>query len=256
MTRRAASANGRERPICAISTDVEPTRALARSTWIVATSLSMCFGCSELGHDDEPPFPILEGVKDGGTLGYPPSPYGVDEGDVIDDFDFQGYANSVAARTLASIRVGDFYNPTGEEVFPEGSPHGGGRPKPRALMINVSAVWCAPCNYEADAVLPGKHAELAPRGAEFLLVLADGPTPGKPAEVKHLDNWCDKYDVDFPSVLDPTGQITQFDADTFPGNMIIRTRTMEIVELTSGAPEEAFWTQLQGVLDEAPVATP
>ena len=37
---------------------------------------------------------------------------------------------------------------------PEGSLYGEGKPRPRALLINVAAVWCGPCNEEALMFTP------------------------------------------------------------------------------------------------------
>ncbi|MBK7861875.1 MAG: hypothetical protein IPJ65_25320 [Archangiaceae bacterium] len=86
-------------------------------------------------------------------------------GSVIKNYAFYGYANATVDKTaLKQVQMADFYNPTGTEVYPEGSPYSAGQPKPLALIVDRSAVWCSPCNYEAKNKLPGKHAQYFPQG--------------------------------------------------------------------------------------------
>ncbi len=183
---------------------------------------------------------------------YPVGPYGLEVGSVIENFQFVGYPNAALEQgELRSMQLADFYNPTGDEVYPEGSLHGAGEPKPTVIMLVVSAVWCGPCNYEADAILPGEHEEYSPRGAEFLLVLADGPTPGITATFNHLKNWTTKYDTNWPSAIDPSYKLSAlFVQQAFPQNMLIDTKTMKIVEVIAGVPEagSSFFDTLEAHL--------
>ncbi|MCC6553031.1 MAG: TlpA family protein disulfide reductase [Polyangiaceae bacterium] len=178
-------------------------------------------------------------------------------GSTITNYKFIGFANAMLLSTaMQEIKMSDFYNPTGVDTFPEGSPYGSNAPKPKALLIDVSSVWCGPCNYEADVVLPVQHAKYKPQGGEFLLQLADGPTPGKAAQPDHLYTWTSQYDVDYPAAIDPTYKLgALFEADAFPANMIIRTKDMKIVEVVSGAPEadSSFWDIFEAVLNDQPV---
>ena len=226
----------------------ELSRISMLGTAIVVGALA---GCSSEGHGGDRPPPAAEAplmVTDA----YPAGPFGVIEGAVIANYAFPGFVNPVAdSSKLQELKLEDFYNPTGSEVYPEGSPYGAGNPRPKALLINVSAVWCGPCQVEADEVLPGEYAKLKPLGGEFLLQLADGPTPGTAALEKHLIAWTKKYDVDYPSAIDPQYQLgALFDADAYPGNMIVRTKTMEIVDIVAGAPDQGFWSNFEGVLEE------
>jgi hypothetical protein len=208
-------------------------------------------GCS--GEDQvAPSFPEGSGQPAAGAPDYPAGPYGIGVGSVVANYQFVGFANAMEnSGGMQAIQLADFYNPTGTDLFPEGSPYGSGTPKPKALLIDVSSVWCGPCNYEADQVLPGLYAQYQPQGGEFLLQLADGPTPGTAAEPKHLYNWTQKYDVDYPATIDPTYKLgALFEADAFPANMIIKTQDMTIVEVLSGAPEpgDSFWTTFEKVM--------
>jgi len=212
-------------------------------------------GCTE--EADVVPTPIFQegtGQLPRGTaaIEYAAGPYGISKGSTIQNYEFVGFPNSVAdTSAMKTIQLADFYNPTGDAVFPPDSPYGAGEPKPKALLIVVSAVWCSPCNYEADVTLPGLYAKYQPAGGEFFLVLADGPTPGTPAESKNLYLWDKKYEINYPSALDPSSKLAAlFEADAFPANMIIRTRDMKIMDVSAGAPPEGstFWKIYEKIL--------
>lgn len=211
-------------------------------------------GCTVVEDDQNAPgFPAGAGQEAQATLAYPDGPFGVHKGSVIANFAFYGYANASAALTLTRIELAEFYNPTGDGLFEEGSVFPVGTPKPRALAITVGSVWCGPCNYEADMVLPDLYAQYAPLGGEIFSQLADGPTVGKPATEANLHAWGTKYDVQYPLVIDPGWESrlgALFAENAFPTNIIIDPRTMTIVEAIAGAPEPggAYWQQYEDVL--------
>jgi hypothetical protein len=190
-----------------------------------------------------------EGGGGGGGPTYPAGPYGVTRGTVIQDYAFEGFPSPAAPRdALVPMRLGDFYNPTGDGVFPEGSPHGAGKPKPRAIGIVVGAVWCAPCQQEARSVLPKKHDILAPIGGEIFFVLADTSQPGVPASQQDLVRWTQTFDTDFPAALDPAYALgAVIKTDSFPANILIDTRDMTIVDVVSGVPPESYWTGFEAL---------
>ncbi|MCC6527320.1 MAG: TlpA family protein disulfide reductase [Polyangiaceae bacterium] len=218
------------------------------ATFAVVAAGAACTGGCVSGED--PPTPLAEPgfsvVED-----YPDGPYGVGIGDVISPFVFRGYVRPEVDKGEAHrviFGLPDFYS--GEEaLFPPGSPFGAGNPKPVALLVNVGAVWCTPCQYEASKILPGEHAKYAPRGGEFLMNLAQSAALGTPATWTDLDNWIKAYDVVYPAVLDDEGQLgALFDPNSYPANVIIDTRTMQIVESVSGVPQETFWTKFEALL--------
>ncbi len=183
----------------------------------------------------------------GGGVAYPLGPFGTTVGQVVADYTFDGFPGPDASRAqLVTMRLSDFYNPSGDEVFPEGSPYGAGQPKPRALGIVVGAVWCGPCQQEARNVLPEKHAILTPLGGQFLFVLADASEPGVQATKDDLVRWTDTFDTDFPAGLDTAyalGGVIK--ADQYPANILIDTREMTIVEVVSGIPPELYWSTFE-----------
>jgi len=204
-------------------------------------------GCAE----EAPPFPEGQGQTPNASANYPEGPYGIDKGSVIANYEFVGFANpDVDHATLRPIQMADFYNPDGEGVYPAGSIYGEGNAKPRALLITVAASWCGPCQQEAKEILPDEYTNLHPKGVEFFMNLADGPTPGEPAETKHLVSWTTKFGTAWPAVIDPSYKLSAlFEADAFPANLIIDTETMKIVDVVAGVPDSSFTKELETLVE-------
>lgn len=229
----------------------------------LGAALSMgAVACNEDGTNgsDSPPPDTAPIVV---TLGYPAGPYNVQPGDVIKDFSFMGFTNPrVESATLVPIKLSDFYNPhagdasympasalVDDRLYPAGSPYGPGTKKPRALAVNIGAVWCGPCNFEAKSELPSHYTKYRPLGGEFLFQLADGATQGVAATKKDLVSWTGKYKVDYPATIDAGKQLTAFfDSNAYPANMIIDLRTMRIVAVVAGVPDEAYWAKFEATL--------
>lgn len=229
---------------------------------LIATALLGLTACSSSstsdggGDDGEldslpaPEFPEGSGQAPNGAAAYPPGPYGVSKGSIISNLEFVGYFNPMdKSRGMQLVTLADFYNPTGADVFPENTPYPelAGTPKPKALLIMVSASWCGPCQQEAAEVVPGKYEKYHPMGGEFLLQLVEGPNYD-PAVPKNLDSWTNKFDVNYPAAIDPSYKMGAFVPGAFPANMIINTRTMEIVQVVTAAPSATFWTKFESLL--------
>jgi hypothetical protein len=199
-------------------------------------------GCTVGAGPPVPPLPEDAGSSD---QPYPEGPYGVGVGSVIRNYGFTGYVDpsqGVGEARHVPISLGDFYNPTRQGTYPEGSPFGAGTPLPKGLVVNISAVWCVSCKYEAQMVLPEKYAELAPQGGELLLDLAESNAMGHVAGFGELDSWVSTFDVRYPSVIDPSYQLGGlFDSSQFPANIMIDTSDMTVVQSVAGVPEESFW---------------
>lgn len=217
---------------------------------------ALAAGCNEESVVDEsaPEFEDEQGqsAKEEVVIDYPDVPKGIDVGSVVANYQFLGFPDPVADKSNAyPIQMADFYNPTGDGTYPEGSAYGAGKLKPTVLLVVISAVWCQPCQIENRDILPGEHEEYGPRGAEFILQLSDGPTYGEPATFKHLISWTTKYDTAWPAVIDPSSKLMELaDADAFPANILIDTKTMTIVDRVAGIPQagSSFYTKLEGLL--------
>lgn len=226
------------------------------ATWLVgvasASLATSCVGPDEGGVPDafEPEDATTTGTTGTtGALSYPAGPYGVTRGQIIQDYSFSGFPSPDKNQSdLVPLQLGDFYNPTGDGTFEEGSPHGAGTAKPRALGIVVGAVWCSPCQQEARSVLPDKHALLEPLGGELFFVLADTDKPGVPASKEDLVRWTTTFDTDYPASLDTNYALAAvIRADSFPANILIDTRDMSIVDVVSGVPPESYWASFEAL---------
>jgi hypothetical protein len=203
------------------------------------------------------------------TVPYPSGQQGVTKGDVIPNAKFEGFANAQASSdALQTITLGDFYNPHAgdasyqpaspdqdDRLHPPGSPYGAGQPKPTALLIDIASVWCGPCNQEAKSVLPGLYAKYHPCGGEFLFQLVQGPAPGTAATEANLRAWTKAYKVDYPATIDTTRQLGGlYSGDSFPDAAVVDTRTMTVVAVIQGVPDDAFWAAYTSQLDAACLA--
>lgn len=198
-----------------------------------------------------------------GPTDYPAGPYGTSKGSVVARYQFKGFQSPhVESGSMQAIQLADFYNPHADDpgyapadptqddrLFPEGSLYGSRAPKPKALSISVSSVWCGACQKEAKLVLPGKHLLYKPLGGEFLVQLNDGPAPGHAASQQDLLGWTTKFQVNFPATIDPSRQLDAlFVMAAYPTNIILDTRTMRIVEVVPGVPNEAYWNLFRDTL--------
>jgi hypothetical protein len=235
--------------------------ALFGSAALLTTLLVGCGGVPE-------PLPLGDFAEGQGQLpieqaAYPSNAdWGTDVDKVVPNWSFIGFANAedmaLQGKGYQMVSLGDFYNPDGyvfadcvesgatdcaakypDAVFPEGSPWGAGKPKPRALSVGQSAVWCGPCNQEAKSILPGKVEKYAPLGGQFLVGLVDGPKPGEAATLNDITKWTQKYNVAYPLVTDPSGFLPRLFPPSLPSNAVIRTSDMKILLVAVGAPEEA-----------------
>ena len=199
----------------------------------------------------------------GATVPYPPGPYGTTRGSVVAHYQLHGFENAqINHATTQPIQLADFYNPHADDptyapatpaqddrLFPPGSIYGSGSPKPKALSIAISSLWCGACKMEAKMVLPARHLEYKPLGGEFLVQLDDGAHQGHSAVQQDLLTWTTQFHVNYPATIDPSRQLDAlFVANVYPANIIINTRNMKIVEAVPGVPEDAYWTTFEATL--------
>lgn len=202
----------------------------------------------------DPAIPLPGSGNTGGDDVYPEPPYTITTvGGILEPLEFVGYARPAdGLGNPVNIKLSELYNPDGDGTFAAGSPFGEGELKPTVLVISIAGVWCAPCKYEADVVLPEKYGTFHERGMEILGLLADGQTPvgagGMPATIEELDTWIQTFDSTYPSVIDPTYTLASPFGTNLPGNLVIDTKTMTIVQWIKGQPELEFWTAAEELL--------
>lgn len=200
---------------------------------------------------------------------YPDGPYSVSQNGIINPFSFQGFVDAQApGAAIGTIAIADFYNPHASDptyqpaspdeddrLFPPGSPYGAGTKKPTALFVDIASVWCGPCNEEAKDVLNGLYAKYHPCGGEFLFQLAEGSAPGIAVDEKTLHAWVSTYHVSYPATFDPAKQLLPlYSADSFPDSAVVDTRTMKIISMITGVPDDTFWSSYESLLDGACLA--
>ncbi len=216
----------------------------------LALALPVVGGCTSGSGEPLEPLPNSGGRVVEGD--YPEGTTGTALGSLIENFAFEGYVNArdgLGEQYRSQITLGDFYNPTGDGTYGPDAIRPEGTLKPKALMINVSAVWCGPCKEEAQTTLPKHYKELGPEGMELLMVLADSEAVGSPAGFSHLDNWCTAFDVFYPAAIDPKYQLGgSFDQSQFPANFIVDTRDMTIRDVVSGIPSQGFFDKISELL--------
>lgn len=216
-------------------------------------------GCVTTEYEDETAaaFPDESGQE---AVGRPeqrvhPGPYGTTLESIFPPFKLHGFVSHSSAPTASNFHMSDFYNPTGNEVFPEDHPFAG-QPKPQAVVFMMSAVWCAPCNQEASLVLPVEVPGRQPN-VQFVQVLIDGPEGGVAATVGDANIWATNYQdlklgpkgevVSYPLAIDPTRKIMPLFEAAFPGNMIIDATDMRIRFVVAGIMDDTFWNELDSI---------
>lgn len=172
---------------------------------------------------------------------YPSGPYGTRKGAIIENMSFLGWRNAAAAdydtENLEVVSLSDFYDPDGSKGV-------------RLLALNASAVWCTVCRAEYRQLERDQIYETyRPKGVEILGVLFED-SDYEPARPSDLEIWAGPtgFRVDFPMVIDPgfkTG--AYFASDATPLNMLIDTRTMQILDITMGydtGRPQAYWRKI------------
>jgi len=217
------------------------------SKLIVLLSLAGALGACTSGGDD-----AVDPLPDSGKAPCDGDYPDTSTGNVVPCITFTGYARpaeGTGETHRIEVSTADFYNPTGEETYGPGSSFGEGEPRPKALLINGSALWCNPCKNEAAQHLPGEYAELHPRGMEFMVIVVESAHIGEPASFDDLDSWIDSFAVDYPAVLDPVNQLG-LDTETFPANILVDTSDMTVVEEVKGIPQDSFWAKAEELVGE------
>jgi hypothetical protein len=217
-------------------------------------------GSSTNGGTPAPEFPAGTGQQVESKAMYPAGPYGVGVGSVIPNYQVMGFAvkREPGAEPIP-LQLADWYNPHADDpdykpatpqeddrLFPPGSPYGEGRAKPKAFVLDISAVWCGPCQEESKTEIPKRKLRYDACGGDFFLVLADGTSPGDVPSVLNTKTWASKFKTEFPVTVDPSKITTAlFDVGAFPFNAIVDARTMTILLKTEGVPTQSFFNVLE-----------
>ena len=165
-------------------------------------------------------------------------------GDRIPNFTFQAYVDGDRAGGLKTISLADYYDPQ--------------RTRHRILHLEVAAVWCLICSSYAEATVKAKDP-LGKEGVVYLEVMVGGAggSGGGPS-LGEVDDWISRHHSNFTTGIDVHARRLAslgVPPQTMPWDIMIDTRTMEILDSTGGAPldivayDRSF---LQAVANRAP----
>lgn len=162
---------------------------------------------------------------------YPPGPYGNEQGQVMQNFSFQGLRNPIESEEYEEISFQDFYDPDGSRGI-------------NLLLFNTAAAWCQPCQIEHDD-LPDRVDELSGQGFVAFSMLYQNAQNG-PSDEATLDAWVKNFDTNFPMALDPAFQMGRYGpADTPPLNLVVDPRDMSIMARFIGNQEGPMWAFIE-----------
>jgi hypothetical protein len=197
--------------------------------WLLLCSLSV--GCAK---DDAPPdapdpdVPGHDANPDG--IPYPTDSLGGLEratghpGQRIPNFTFQAYVNGDRSKGLQTISLADFYDPQQKRF--------------KVLDIQISQVWCAICSAETTATSE-VIADLKPEGAVLLQVLTSGSDASRGPSLGEVDDWVDRHGMTYTLAIDVRSRrMSSLGVNTVPWDILIDTRTMEILDSSAGAPTD------------------
>ncbi len=169
------------------------------------------------------------GADQGVVEGYPPGPYGINEGDVIQNMTFSGFVN--ASPDDGVVDQSGFEQTVSLSDFRDMGY--------RYLLFNVAAIWCVSCQVEATA-FPGKFRDWAPKGGYLLSILIEDAQMN-PATTTHLDQWVRMYQPNYTMLHDPQGTVQDVLAPpNLPVNVMIELSTMKIIRIRNGDDPEFF----------------
>lgn len=205
--------------------------------WIVAglaIGVSAC-ALASCSSDKEPDFPDPDvagrDVNPDG-IAYPTDHIGGEKrsalrrGDRIPNFTFQAYVDGDRAAGLKTISLADYYDPKQKRW--------------KLLHLEVASTWCAICSSEAEATVIAKEP-LGKEGVAYLEVIVSGAAAGEGPSLSEVDSWVSRHKSNFTTGIDVRARrlgSIGVAVDVMPWDIMIDTRTMEILDSSGGAPAD------------------
>lgn len=145
-------------------------------------------------------------------------------GERIPNFAFQGYRDGDRSGGLETISLSEYYDPA--------------QKRHKVLHLLAAATWCAICSSELEAAVSAKEP-LAAEGVVFFEVIVSGAAPGKGPSLAEVDEWVSRHKANFSVGIDVRARrlgTVGVDPAAMPHDILIDTRTMEILDSSVGAP--------------------
>lgn len=161
---------------------------------------------------------------------------GLRPGDRMPNFTFRAY-RSLPDRTggLETISLSEYFDPE--------------QKRHKVLHLQAAATWCAICSSELEATV-SVSGQLRDRGVLFLEVIVSGATAGKGPSLAEVDSWIDRHKTNFPTAIDVASRrlgAVGVSGAAMPHDILIDTRTMEILDSSVGAPVDVAKYVLEGL---------
>jgi hypothetical protein len=146
-------------------------------------------------------------------------------GDRIPNFAFRGYPNGDRSKGLQTLSMADYFDPQ--------------QKRHKVLHIEVSATWCATCSAVISATVENKEA-LNARGITYLEIIVSGASAGFGPSLDEVDGWVTRHRSNIDTAIDVRGRrlrsVGLIQIEVMPHDILVDTRTMEILESSDGAP--------------------
>ncbi len=162
---------------------------------------------------------------------YPAGPYGVTVNQRIQNFTLPGYLSTQQTALTNTFPFDAQFNLQKIRAAKDAN----GKPY-KYLLMAISAVWCAPCNQEAESLGNNGQdhalqAEWAAKGGLFMTVLIEGAQHGVAPTRAELESWINRHAVTNTIAMDDTQQLSLAGIDPFsiPANLVIDLDTMKMV---------------------------
>ncbi len=156
-------------------------------------------------------------------------------GNRIPNFTFRAYRNPGRAGGLETVSLAEYFDPA--------------QKRHKVLHLQVAATWCTICSSELEATV-GVTEPLKERGIVFLEVIVSGASAGKGPSLAEVDAWVDRHKTNFPTGIDVAARrlgALGISGAAMPHDILIDTRTMEILDSSVGAPVDVGKYVLDGL---------
>ena len=106
------------------------------------------------------------------------------------------------------------------------------------VMLDVSSVWCGPCNEAAASSMEVFEAIRAEHKSSFLITVLVQDEFAGAASVSDAEEWSEKYSIEYPVVVDQGESVRNaYGVIAFPVFLFIAP-TGEVYERIEGKPED------------------
>lgn len=145
-------------------------------------------------------------------------------GQRIPNMTFQAYVDGDRSKGLQTVSLADFYDPQ--------------QKRHKVLDIQISQTWCSICSVETDSTVQVID-QLRGEGAVFLQVMTSGNDASKGPALEDVDGWVARHAMTYTLAIDVRGRrMSSVGVSTVPWDILVDTRTMEILDSSAGAPAD------------------